>query len=111
MENYTKLDRLDEHHGEDWNPAILDMTVNTFLDKLKEIDANAYAEVEQLIDRVSPQLAGMESDNELESEEEEEGEYSMDGEEGLDEIPTFSQMQPAPRGGGESMPTFGEFNM
>ena len=41
--------RLKEHHGEDWNPKLLDMSLNTFLDKLKSVDKRAYDSVESII--------------------------------------------------------------
>lgn len=106
MKGYTKLKRLNEHHGEDWNPELLDMSVNTFLDKLKEVDPTAYSEMEKLIDAVSSKITGEEHHHEMEDEfEEEEGEILTSGE---DEIPTFDQVA-AP--GSAPMPTFSEFNM
>jgi hypothetical protein len=41
--------RLKEHHGEDWNPKLLDMSLNTFLDKLKSVDRRAYDSIESII--------------------------------------------------------------
>lgn len=113
MKGYTKLKRLNEHHGEDWNPELLDMSVNTFLDKLKEVDPTAYSEMEKLIDAVSSKITGEEHHHEMEDEfeEEEEGEILTSGE---DEIPTFDQVA-APEApgapGSAPMPTFSEFNM
>lgn len=43
--------RIREHHGEDWNPKILDMSLNTFLDKLKKLDKSGYDRIEDIIEK------------------------------------------------------------
>lgn len=55
MKNYTKVRRLNEHdNSAEWqnDPQlgnILTMTVDSFLDKVKSVDPQKYAEVEQFI--------------------------------------------------------------
>jgi hypothetical protein len=43
--------RLNEHHGKDWNPKLLDMSLNTFLDKLKSVDKRGYDSIESIIEK------------------------------------------------------------
>ena len=108
MENYIKIKRLNEHHGEEWDPAILDMTVNTFLDKLKEVSPEAYDKMESIITEVAPEIAGQKSDlseEPTETEGEEEEEYLGTGE---DEESTMDQVTGVDSGG-DSMPTFSDF--
>lgn len=51
VKDVKKKSPIKEHHGEDWNPKILDMSLNTFLDKLKNIDKSGYDRIEDIIDR------------------------------------------------------------
>jgi len=46
-----KKSPIKEHHGEDWNPKILDMSLNTFLDKLKSLDKSGYDRIESIIEK------------------------------------------------------------
>jgi hypothetical protein len=46
-----KKSPIKEHHGEDWNPKLLDMSLNTFLDKLKSVDRRGYDSVESIIEK------------------------------------------------------------
>lgn len=51
MEKIYRRNSVNEHHGKDWNPKLLDMSLNTFLDKLKEVDPNSYNRVESIIEK------------------------------------------------------------
>ena len=56
VKDVKKKSPIKEHHGEDWDPKILDMSVNTFLDKLKELDRRDYDSMEKLIDKHSSKI-------------------------------------------------------
>lgn len=51
LKDIIEKSSLKEHHGEDWDPKILDMSLNTFLDKLKAIDKFGYNKIEDIIEK------------------------------------------------------------
>ena len=56
VKDVKKKSPIKEHHGEDWDPKILDMSVNTFLDKVKTLDKNDYDSIEKLITKHSSKI-------------------------------------------------------
>lgn len=49
-ENFEEF--INEHHGDEWNPAFLNQSVDRFLTKLKNIDEEKYKKVEEIISSV-----------------------------------------------------------